>query len=60
MGGENERFAGDLMQNKGFRGIVKYKKNGAKNDPKSDQNLSQKRSEIRFLIFLGDLRVSEI
>ena len=44
LGGENERFAGDLLQNKGFRGIVKYWENWCqkwskkrpKSEPKSD------------------------
>ena len=27
MGGENDGFAGDVLQNKGFRGIVKYYEN---------------------------------
>ena len=40
LGGENERFAGDLLQNKGFRGIVKYRENlcqkGSKKRPKSE------------------------
>ena len=40
LGGENERFAGDMLQNKGFRGIVKYWENccqkGSKKRPKSE------------------------
>ena len=36
LGCENERFAGDLLQNKGFRGIMKYW-----------ENWSQKRSKKR-------------
>jgi hypothetical protein len=60
LGDENEGFAGDLLQNRGFRGIVKYWKIGAKRDPKNDQKQSQKRSEIRFLRFLGVLGGAEI
>ena len=60
LGDENEGFAGDLLQNRGFRGIVKYWKIGTKRDPKNDQKQSQKRSEIRFLRFLGVLGGAEI
>ena len=41
LGSENERFAGDVLQNKGFRGIVKYWENWCQRNPKSDQNRSQ-------------------
>ena len=40
LGSENERFAGDLLQNKGFRWILKYWENwcqkGSKKRPKSE------------------------
>ena len=60
LGGENECFAGAVLQNKGFRGIVKYWKvwcqKGSKKRPKSEP----KRSQIRFLRFLAVLGGAEI